>query len=227
MVRQNADQESSAMDQRPRQRTLETLARAATGCTACDLYKNATQVVFGEGLQVAEVMFVGEIPGDEEDRAGRPFVGPAGRLLRKVINDVGLDESALYLTNIVKHFKWQPRGRRRLHVTPTYQEVQACRPWLLQEVDLVRPRIVVCLGATAAQSFMGRDFRVTRSRGQIFRMGPVQLIATLHPAAILRMPTSKDRELGAAQLAADLTLVRELLLREHAQEASQPHAVAP
>lgn len=219
MVRRSADagRESPIPSLIPDHPSVASLAKAAQRCTACDLYKNATQVVFSEGMPQAQVMLVGEVPGHEEDLAGRPFVGPAGRLLRSALDEVGFDAKEVYFTNAVKHFKWEPRGQRRLHVKPNYREVMACRPWLEVELELVNPFVVVCLGGTAAQSFMGREFRVTQSRGQVFEMARYFWIATLHPAAILRMPTSLDRERARADFVSDLARVRELVLAERAR----------
>jgi uracil-DNA glycosylase family protein len=190
--------------------SVSTLAQAARDCTACELYKNATQVVFSEGNARAHVMLIGETPGNDEDLAGRPFVGPAGKLLRRLLEQAGFGEKELYFTNAVKHFKWQPRGTRRLHVTPSYREVTACRPWLLRELEIVKPRIVVCLGATAAQTLLGREFRVTQHRGEVISMVGYLLLPTLHPAAVLRMPTPAARQQAESDLLADLARAREL-----------------
>ena len=146
--------------------SLEELRAAAAGCRACDLWRNATQTVFGEGSERAEVMMVGEQPGDREDLEGRPFVGPAGRVLDKALEEVGIDRDLVYVTNVVKHFKWRPRGKRRIHQKPNAEEIRACRPWLDSELALVKPRVLVCLGSVAAQALLGRQFRVTRERGR-------------------------------------------------------------
>lgn len=192
--------------------TLRALRTAAESCTACDLYRNATQVVFGEGAPRAPVMLVGEQPGDQEDQIGRPFVGPAGKLLRKLLEQAGFSESDIYVTNAVKHFKWERQGERRIHKKPLYSEVMACKPWLSAELSLVGPTVVVCLGATAAQAFMGTSFRLTQHRGQFFQMeGAPYWIATLHPSAILRMPAYEDRERARGELLSDLRSVRAVL----------------
>ncbi|NUQ76403.1 MAG: UdgX family uracil-DNA binding protein [Polyangiaceae bacterium] len=202
----------------PERPTPQNLAAAAQGCTACDLYKNATQAVFGEGAVGAEVMLIGEQPGDQEDREGHPFVGPAGRLLDSILEEVGIERSAVYITNAVKHFKWEPRGKRRLHKKPAYGEIRACRPWLDAELDLIKPRVVVCLGATAAQSFMGQTFKITQSRGKFYEIeGKFNLIATLHPSAVLRMPSPEDRARARAELAQDLSRVRDFLAKAPAR----------
>jgi uracil-DNA glycosylase family protein len=190
---------------------LNELRRQAAGCTACDLYKTGTQVVFGEGREDVEAMFVGEQPGDQEDKLGRPFVGPAGKLLDKALADAGIDREQVYLTNVVKHFKWVARGKRRIHQKPNWSEVAACRPWFEAELEAVQPRVLVCLGATAAQALLGRQFRVSRERGV-----PVQsdlaehVLATVHPSSILRGdPATREREYGA--LVSDLSVVAEWL----------------
>src|SRR5438105_9795055 len=167
--------------------TLEKVRAAARNCKACDLWKRGTQTVFGEGPPNADVMFVGEQPGDREDLAGRPFVGPGGMLLDKALDRAGIDRRQVYVTNAVKHFKWEPRGKRRIHKKPNQLEIAACRPWLDAEVAVVRPKIIVCLGATAAQALLGKSFRVTQRRGDILPspLGPL-ITATVHPSSILR-----------------------------------------
>jgi len=171
----------------PTRPTLKSLRQAAASCTACDLYKKATQTVFGEGPSSAKIMFVGEQPGDEEDKAGHPFVGPAGRLLEKALAEAKIDRTQTYVTNVVKHFKWVPRGKRRIHEKPNVAEVTACVPWLLAEIEQVDPKLLVCLGATAAQALLGRDFRVTKDRGKVIpTLLRVPVMATIHPSAILR-----------------------------------------
>jgi uracil-DNA glycosylase len=179
--------------------TLPTLREAAADCRACPLWKVGTQTVFGEGPGNAELMLVGEQPGDREDREGRPFVGPAGRLLDEALAEAGIDRSRAYLTNAVKHFKWRASGKRRIHAKPNWSEIAACGPWLDSELEVVRPDVLVCLGATAAQALLGRTFRVTKQRGQ-----PVEsdlaphVLATIHPSAILRGdPESRKSELAA------------------------------
>lgn len=190
----------------PESGDLETLRRAATGCTACPLHETGTQTVFGEGPQDAKVMVVGEQPGDREDVEGHPFVGPAGRLLDEVLAEAGIDRRAVYVTNAVKHFKWEPRGKRRLHKKPNAGEIAACHPWLEAEIAAVKPGLVVALGATAAQALLGKDFRLTRHHGEVFPLngnGPFAA-ATLHPSAVLRTPAPEAREIRREQLVADL-----------------------
>src|SRR5881628_72708 len=171
----------------PVAKSLEELASAAAICTRCDLYKNATQTVFGRGPSTTSLMLVGEQPGDQEDLQGAPFVGPAGEVLDRALAEIGLDRRGVYITNIVKHFKWEPRGKRRIHMTPRANEIQACRPWLEAELAVVKPRVIVCLGSTAAQALIGPQFRITRSRGQFYpsRWAP-WIMATYHPSAVLR-----------------------------------------
>jgi uracil-DNA glycosylase len=195
----------------PERPSLQRLREAATACTACDLYKTATQVVFGEGSRDAEAMFVGEQPGDQEDKAGRPFVGPAGQLFDQALEDAGIDRKQAYVTNVVKHFKWVGRGKRRIHQKPSPAEVAACRPWLDAEVAVVEPRVLVCLGATAAQALLGRQFRVTRERGRPVESDLAEhVLATIHPSAILRGdPETREREYAA--FVADLRVVADLL----------------
>ena len=187
--------------------TLDDLRRAANRCRACDLYRNATQTVFGEGGEGATLMLVGEQPGDREDLAGEPFVGPAGRLLDEALAAAGIDRDTVYVTNIVKHFKWRraPSGKRRIHQKPDRAEVSACRPWLEGEVARVGPRLVVLMGATAAQAIFGAAFRVTRQRGSVLStpLGPPAL-ATIHPSAVLRAQSSAERAEALASLVADL-----------------------
>jgi DNA polymerase len=192
--------------------SLEELRAAAAGCRACDLWKTGTQTVFGEGSENAEVMMVGEQPGDKEDIEGRPFVGPAGRVLDDALEQVGIDRDLVYLTNVVKHFKWRPRGKRRIHQKPNMEEIRACRPWLDSELAIVRPRVLVCLGSVAAQALLGREFRVTRERGR-FVDSPLaeKVTATVHPSSILRAGDDEGRRLATEQFVADLRLVaREL-----------------
>jgi len=187
--------------------TLDELRQAAAGCRACDLYKTATQVVFGEGPEEAEAMFVGEQPGDQEDKLGRPFVGPAGKLLAKALADAGIERERVYLTNVVKHFKWVARGKRRIHQKPNWSEVAACKPWFEAELETVRPRVLVCLGATAAQALLGRQFRVSRERGVPVASDLAEhVLATVNPSSILRGdPETREREYGA--LVSDLSVV--------------------
>ena len=196
--------------------TLEELRAAAAGCTNCDLYQDATQTVFGEGSPEARIMLVGEQPGDKEDLAGQPFVGPAGRLLDRALKEAGIDRGDTYVTNVVKHFKFTRRGKARIHKKPNAAEVAACRPWLEAELEAVGPEVVVMLGATAAQALLGRQFRVTQQRGQFvewppgFGVSPEDLplaLATVHPSSILRAPEGVDREALMAGLVADLRVV--------------------
>ena len=187
----------------------ESLREAAQSCRGCDLWRNATQAVTGEGPESADAMFVGEQPGDQEDKAGRPFVGPAGRMFDKALAEVGIDRSRVYVTNTVKHFKWQQRGKRRLHQKPNWTEMTACRPWLDAELELVHPRVLVCLGATAAQALLGRQFRVTKQRGVPVDSPLAEVVlATIHPSAILR---AQDRDAEYAGFVADLRKVAEFL----------------
>jgi DNA polymerase len=191
---------------------LEQVRLAAAECKACDLWRTGTQTVFGEGTEQAEIMLVGEQPGDKEDLAGRPFVGPAGRILDQALDDAGIDRSKVYVTNAVKHFKWEPRGKRRLHKRPDVAEVTACRPWLDREIELVRPQVVVCLGATAAQSLLGRTFKVTKQRGEFFPQPEGHVItATVHPSSILRAPDPATREAEMAAFTDDLRQVAKKL----------------
>jgi uracil-DNA glycosylase family protein len=184
---------------------LAELRKSAAGCRACDLWKTGTQTVFGEGAEDAEAMFVGEQPGDQEDQVGRPFVGPAGKLFDQALEEAGIDRSLTYVTNVVKHFKWEARGKRRIHQKPNWREISACRPWLDAELAAVQPRVLVCLGATAAQALLGRDFRVTKRRGEPVESHLAQLvIATVHPSSILR---ADDRDAEMAAFVADLKTI--------------------
>ena len=196
----------------PAHPTLASLARAEQACTACDLYRKATQAVPGLGPRQAAILMVGEQPGDQEDVMGKPFVGPAGKVLDEALAAAGIDREEVYLTNVVKHFKWEPRGKRRIHQKPNLTEIRACRPWLEAELALVAPRIVVCLGATAAQALMGPAFRVTRDHGQFFDSSWAPwLTATIHPSAVLRMPDDEKRRAAFDELVADLGRVRKRL----------------
>jgi len=187
--------QKSAADFLPRKRTLKTLREASRSCKGCDLYKNATQTIFGEGPAGANVMFVGEQPGDQEDRQGRPFVGPAGRLLNKALAEAGIPRDEVYVTNAVKHFKWIWRGKRRLHQKPSIRQVMACRPWLEAELEVVRPKIVVCLGATAAQSVLARPVLITKARGKFIESDSDRIIfITIHPSAIYRHREKEEQE---------------------------------
>jgi len=196
----------------PETRTLEELRESAADCKACDLWKTGTQTVFGEGAESAEIVFVGEQPGDKEDLEGRPFVGPAGRVLDEGLEAAGIDRSLAYVTNAVKHFKWVGRGNRRIHQKPNAAELAACRPWLDAELAVVQPKVLVALGATAAQALLGRQFRVTKQRGV-----PVDsdlapyVLATVHPSSILRQETEEDRVAAMKEFVADLKVVAKLL----------------
>jgi uracil-DNA glycosylase family protein len=203
----------SAAELVPPSPTLASLRTAALGCTACHLHALGTRT-FGEGRASADVVLVGEQPGDQEDVAGRPFVGPAGRLLDRALEAAGLDRDAVYVTNAVKHFKWQPspRGNRRIHVKPDTREIAACRPWLDAELAVLRPRLVVALGATAAQALLGRTFRVTRSRGVVLPLPPSSsIVATVHPSSILRAPGPENRAVELDRLVADLRVAASVL----------------
>jgi uracil-DNA glycosylase family protein len=192
----------------PDQPTLETVRDVASRCKACDLFKRGTQTVFGEGPSKAEVMLVGEQPGDAEDVAGHPFVGPAGRLLDRALAEAGIDRGLVYVTNVVKHFKWEPRGKRRIHAKPNAAEISACRPWLETEIALVQPRVLVCLGATAARALLGKSFKVTRQRGELISSTLAPFVtATVHPSSILRAPDDDARKEEMARFVADLKKV--------------------
>jgi len=201
----------TAAEYLPERLSLASLREAAAGCQACPLWRTGTQTVFGEGAARSELMLVGEQPGDREDREGHPFVGPAGRLLDEALEEAGIDRTRAYVTNVVKHFKWQARGKRRIHAKPAWSEIAACRPWLEAELTVVKPEVLVCLGATAAQALLGRSFRVTRERGK-----PVEsdlaphVLATIHPSAILRAD-DETRELERVALVDDLKVVAALL----------------
>jgi len=202
----------SAADFLPDERTLPALAVAAKDCRGCDLYANATQTVFGEGPAGADLMLIGEVPGDREDRLGHPFVGPAGQLLDRALETVGIDRTKVYVTNAVKHFKFEPRGKRRIHKKPNAEEIRACHPWLEAEIAAVGPKVVVCLGATAAQAVIGRTFRVTQHRGEFVDTPLDALVtATVHPSSILRSPDESTREAETDALIRDLQAVARAL----------------
>jgi uracil-DNA glycosylase len=206
-VRENG----SAADFLPEQLSLSALREAAAGCKGCHLWQVGTQTVFGAGAHEAEVMFVGEQPGDYEDRAGKPFVGPAGRLLDDALDQAGIDRSTTYVTNAVKHFKWRARGKRRIHQKPNAAEMAACRPWLEAELAVVQPRVLVLLGATAAQSLLGRQFRVTQHRGKLIDSDLADAVtATVHPSSILR-GEPEEREANFAAFVDDLRVVADLI----------------
>jgi uracil-DNA glycosylase len=201
----------SAADFLPDRLTLPALCEAAAGCRGCHLWEVGTQTVFGEGAAHADAVFVGEQPGDQEDKTGRPFVGPAGRVFDDALEAAGIDRTSAYVTNAVKHFKWQARGKRRIHQKPNWTEMTACRPWLESELAVVRPRVLVLLGATAAQSLLGREFRVTQHRGELLDSELAEaVIATVHPSSILRGEPS-ERETNFAAFVDDLTVVAKLL----------------
>lgn len=185
--------------------SLRTLATAAKTCTACPLYKNATQTVFGEGPKNARMMLVGEQPGDYEDVAGKPFVGPAGKLLDRALEEAGIVRTEVYVTNSVKHFKWEPRGKRRIHQKPSARDIAACRPWLEAELRAVEPDVLVCLGATAAQTIFGPQFRVTKQRGEVMQSQfAKKTVATVHPSSLLRAPDEETRRIEYAKFVDDL-----------------------
>jgi DNA polymerase len=201
--------EATAQELIPARPSLTSLRRAAANCRACPLWRTGTQTVFGAGPARAQVMLVGEQPGDREDRAGEPFVGPAGEVLARALEEAGIERGDVYITNVVKHFKWrQGRGKRRLHQRPNAEEIEACRPWLESELDVVRPEVVVCLGATAAKALLGSDVRVTRDRGT-FREADFAPTATVtvHPSSILRIEDDEERQEARRELAADLRTV--------------------
>jgi len=205
-----------ASDLIPPRPTLPKVRAAAKMCQACHLWKYGTQTVFGEGAPNAQLMFIGEQPGDAEDLAGHPFVGPAGKLLDRALGEAGIDRAAVYVTNVVKHFKWEPRGKRRIHKKPNAAEIAACRPWLDTEIELVKPRAIVCLGATAAQALLGRQFKVTAHRGEFVPspLSPIML-ATVHPSSILRAPDDETRRLEMKRFTDDLRkIARALRKRE-------------
>ena len=210
----------------PEKHTLPVLRQAVQRCRGCDLYKNATQAVFGEIITPSErngskaaIMMIGEQPGDREDMEGRPFVGPSGKLLDRCLEEAEIDRRSVYVTNAVKHFKWEPRGKRRIHKKPGLREIRACRPWLDAELDAVRPELIVCLGAVAAQSLLGASFRITQSRGEIQRLaGLPPVVATVHPSSILRATTDEDRE-------REMTLfIRDLKQAAQALRTHQPRS---
>ena len=191
--------------------SLEELARAAETCTACELYREATQVVFGTGPKSAPLMLIGEQPGDAEDLEGEPFVGPAGSVLADALEEAGIRSEDVYLTNVVKHFRWKPKGKRRLHQTPATRHVRACLPWLEAELAMVGPQVLVCLGAIASQALLGRSFRVTKDRGKAQTWGAYTVVATVHPSAVLRATEPDDRERLRASLVQDLVTAHRLI----------------
>ncbi|HXU39317.1 MAG TPA: UdgX family uracil-DNA binding protein [Blastocatellia bacterium] len=202
----------SVEDLIPEKPGLSSLKEAAADCRACDLWERGTQTVFGEGGRRAKVMFIGEQPGNEEDLQGKPFVGPAGRLLDEALEQAGIDRRQAYVTNVVKHFKWEARGKRRIHKKPNSTEIEACRPWIEAEIAAVKPRAIVCLGATAAQSLLGKDFRVTRQRGEFLESPLAPLVmATVHPSSILRAPDEDTRRTEMRRFVDDLKKIAGIL----------------
>jgi uracil-DNA glycosylase len=204
--------ETSAADFFPERKSLKAFREAAADCKGCDLWERGTQTVFGEGARHAEVMFIGEQPGNEEDLTGHPFVGPAGRLFNDALEEAGIDRRQTYVTNVVKHFKWEPRGKRRIHKKPNAREISACRPWLEAEINLVKPNVIVCLGATAAQALLGSKFKVSKQRGKFIEstLAPY-IMATVHPSSILRAPDDETRHVEKRRFIDDLKLVAGVL----------------
>jgi uracil-DNA glycosylase family protein len=203
---------TSAPELIPDRPSIPKLTEAAAGCQACDLYRHATQTVFGKGPSTAEVMLVGEQPGDREDIEGHPFVGPAGKLLDRAVDEAGIDRKDVYITNVVKHFRFEPRGKRRIHKKPNAEQIGACRPWLEAELSVVKPKVLVCLGATAAQAIIGRQFRVTQHRGEFVETDLDPLVtATVHPSSILRAPDERSRRQEMKSFVRDLRTVARTL----------------
>jgi DNA polymerase len=200
----------------PRRPTIGKLQEAARGCEACPLWKTGTQTVFGEGSRHAKVVFVGEQPGNDEDLAGKPFVGPAGKLLDRALVEAGIDRDEVYVTNVVKHFKWEPKGKRRIHKKPNAREIAACRPWLDAEIDLLKPAVVVCLGATASQALLGKGFKVSQRRGELVHspLGP-HAVATVHPSSILRAPDDETRRADYARFVEDIKKIAKVIHALH------------
>jgi DNA polymerase len=200
----------------PQTSSLAKLQAAAADCQGCDLYRRATQTVFGEGCAQARLVLIGETPGDAEDRAGHPFVGPAGRLLDEALAEAGIDRADCYVTNAVKHFKWTPRGKKRLHSKPSSREILACRPWLEAELSILAPQLIICLGATASQALLGRAFRITKSRGEVVTSDSYGwVLATYHPSAVLRSPRAADRHRMREDMVSDLQVARKWLTAKH------------
>jgi uracil-DNA glycosylase len=205
---------TSAADFLPERRSVESLRDAEQSCRGCELFERATQAVAGEGPSTAKMVLVGETPGDEEDKSGHPFVGQAGALLDQTLEAAGINRQDVFVTNVVKHFKWEPRGKRRLHAKPSSREIAACRPWLEAELRLIGPRIIVCLGATAAQALLGRDFRVTKNRGEVMS-GPLgTVVATYHPAAVLRATDHDVRQEMKQSLIDDLRVAARVIAKK-------------
>ena len=214
-TRKSRSPEISATDFMPEQLTLPSLKAAAADCKGCDLWEKGTQTVFGEGKRRATALFVGEQPGNEEDLTGKPFVGPAGRIFDSALEEAGINRQQTYVTNVVKHFKWEPRGKRRIHKKPNSQEINACRPWLEAEIAVVKPQVVVALGATAAQALLGAQFRVTKNRGEFLKstLAPY-IMATVHPSSILRAPDDETRRLEYRRFVDDLKKLARVLSDE-------------
>jgi DNA polymerase len=210
----------------PAKITLRTLQEAAKECRGCDLYKHATQTVFGEGPSDAQVMFVGEQPGDQEDRQGKPFVGPSGQMLDRTLEKVGIDRSVVYVTNAVKHFKFEQRGKRRIHSKPSARQIAACKPWLKAEVEVIRPDVIVALGATAAQAMLGSSFKVTQHRGEAIRDTPWApvVMATVHPSSLLRAPDEAARRLAIKAFEDDMRAVKREMDKLHGAGKRAPQA---
>lgn len=203
-----SDTTSAAAELIPARPAIPSLQSAAQGCRACELWQKGTQTVFGEGRSAADVMLVGEQPGDKEDIAGRPFVGPAGHLLDTALEEAGIDRRRAYVTNVVKHFNWVPKGKRRIHRKPNMSHISACRPWLDAEIDAVKPRALVCLGATAAQAIIGRHFKVSQQRGELVECDLAPIVtATVHPSSLLRVPPDVDRDAEIERFVSDLRRV--------------------
>ena len=195
-------------------KTLKSLREEAADCRACDLWRRGTQTVFGEGKQTSTVMFIGEQPGDKEDLSGRPFVGPAGALLDRALEEAGIDRTKVYVTNVVKHFNWEPRGKRRIHKKPNAVEIAACRPWLDAEIAVVKPKAIVCLGSTAAQAVIGPKFRVSIQRAQFVKSPLAPFVtATVHPSSILRAPSDEARHVETKRFIDDLKKIRAAIER--------------
>ncbi|HWY46844.1 MAG TPA: UdgX family uracil-DNA binding protein [Bryobacteraceae bacterium] len=207
-----AEKATGAVEFLPEHPTLRALRDEVQRCRGCELYRYATQAVFGEGPRSARIALVGEQPGDEEDRQGHPFVGPAGKLLNKALEEAGIDRSAVYVTNAVKHFKFEERGKRRLHKKPRMSEIKACKPWLEAEMSLIKPEVIVCLGARAAQALLGSKYRLTKERGKFVEHPLAPLVtATIHPSAVLRTPNAEQRHQEYRKFVADLQGVRNVL----------------
>lgn len=196
----------------PKRPTIKTLQLKARNCRACPLWKTGTQTVFGEGSRTAKVVFVGEQPGNDEDLAGKPFVGPAGKLLDKALVEAGIRRDEVYVTNVVKHFKWEPKGKRRIHKKPSGKEIAACRPWLEAELEVLKPKVLVCLGATAAQALLGKEFRVSQRRGELVESPLAEhVVATVHPSSILRAPDDETRHAETARFIEDLKKIAKVI----------------